>query len=184
MTLEEFYYVSQIVASVAVLASLIYLALQTRQNTLGQRALMHQMRIQQMQSELFARADPAIAAAMLAAEGDAAGLTEVQQRQFLYMTLAGLTSMEEQFRLHKAGQYDAEHWKSTRKTLDRYLRSPGARVIARMYHSMLDPDFAALVDQIIDDIRTQPNFDRRAVWTALMEEELRLSTPAAARAGS
>ena len=44
MSLEEFYYVSQIIASTAVLASLIYLALQTRQTSRNQRAQMNQAR--------------------------------------------------------------------------------------------------------------------------------------------
>ena len=180
MTLEEFYYVSQIVASAAVLASLLYLAQQTRQNTLGQRALMHQQRILQMQSDLHVRADPVIAAALMTAESGSAEMTEVQLRQFLAMTLSGLTSMEEQFRLHRAGQYDAEHWATTKKTLAVYLRLPGSRVIARMYRSMFDPDFAAILDQLIGEARAQPNFDRRAAWNAMMEEELRLSAPAKA----
>ncbi len=184
MTLEEIYYISQIVASVAVLASLIYLALQTRQNTLGQRAMMHQMRIQQMQSDLHLRADPVIAEAMIAAEAGSADLTEVQLRQVIATNLSGLTSMEEQFRSHKAGQYDAVHWITTKKTLALYLRTPGSRVFARMFRGIFDPDFAAILDQIIDEARSQPQFDRRQAWNAMMEEELRLSTPAAARTGS
>jgi hypothetical protein len=180
MTLEEIYYISQIVASVAVLASLIYLAVQTRQNTVGQRALMHQQRILQMQSDLHVRADPVIAAAQVAAEPGNADMTEVQLRQFIAMTLSGLTSMEEQFRLHRAGQYDAAHWATTKKTLAVYLRTPGARVIARMFQGMFDPDFAAILDQLIGEARVQPHFDRRAMWNAMMEEELRLSAPAKA----
>ena len=42
MSLENFYYISQIIASFAVLASLIYLALQTRQTSKNQKALMNQ----------------------------------------------------------------------------------------------------------------------------------------------
>ena len=182
MTLEGFYYISQIVASVAVLASLIYLALQTRQNTLGQRAMMHQQRVLQMQTDLHVRTDPALIEAMLAAESGHADVTEVQLRQFLYLGLSGLTSMEEQFRLHKAGLFDAKHWMTTKKTLAVYLRMPGTRVVARMYRGMFDPDFAAILDQIIDEARVQPYFDRRPAWNAMMEEELRLSTPATATA--
>jgi len=179
MTLESIYYISQIVASVAVLASLIYLALQTRQNTLGQRAMMHQMRTQQMQSDLYAGADPANVEAMIAADDGDPGLTETQFRQVFNLTLSAMTSMEEQFRLHKAGQYDAQHWASTRKTLDIFLRRPGRRVIVRMFRSNLDPDFVALVDEIIGENRARPPADWRPAWNAMMEEERRLSTPAA-----
>ena len=180
MSLEELYYVSQIVASVAVLASLIYLALQTRQNALGQRALMHQQRILQMQGDLHKRTEPAVAEALIAAETGDAAITEVQLQQYIGMTLSGLTSMEEQFRLHKSGQYDATHWAASKKTLALFLRTPGSRVIARMYRGMFDPEYATLIDQIINEARAQPSVDRRSVWTAMMAEELRLSTLPAA----
>ena len=184
MTLESIYYLSQIVSSVAVLASLIYLALQTRQNTRGQRAMMHQMRIQQMQSDLQIRADPSIAAAIIAAETGANDLTDIQRLQLMVTNLSGLISMEEQFRLHKSGQFDSEHWSTTKKTLAVFLRSPGSRVIARIYRGMFDPDFAAVLDQIIDETRVLPYVDRRLAWNAMMQEELRLSTPATAKAAS
>lgn len=182
MTLEEIYYISQIIASIAVLASLIYLAQQTRQNTLGQRALMHQQRILQMQGDLHMRADPSVAEALIAAERGDAAMTEVQLRQFLALTLSGLTSMEEQFRLYKTGQFDEAHWLTTRKTLAVFLQRPGARALARMYRGLFDPEFAALLDQIINEARAQPEFDRHAAWKALMEEELHLSTPASGKA--
>jgi len=178
MTLEGIYFISQIIASVAVLASLIYLAQQTRQNTLGQRAVMHQQRILQMQGDLHKRMEPALAEAVLMAEGGDAAMTEVQLRQFLALQLTGLTSMEEQFRLHKAGLFDAAHWSTSRKTLAFFLRSPGSRVIARMYKGIFDPEYALLLDEIIAEARTLPHVDRRAAWNSLMEEELRLSTPA------
>ena len=38
MTLEELYYISQIVAAVAIFASLVYVAIQTRQNSRLMRA--------------------------------------------------------------------------------------------------------------------------------------------------
>ena len=44
MTLEEIYYISQVVASVAVIASLVYLALQTRHAARSTRAAMHENR--------------------------------------------------------------------------------------------------------------------------------------------
>lgn len=44
MTLEEIYFISQTVASVAVIASLVYLALQTRQAARNAKAAMHENR--------------------------------------------------------------------------------------------------------------------------------------------
>ena len=44
MTLEEIYFISQTIAAVAVIASLVYLALQTRQAAKNSRAAMHESR--------------------------------------------------------------------------------------------------------------------------------------------
>ena len=44
MTLEEIYFISQSIAAVAVIAFLVYLALQTRQAAKNSRAAMHESR--------------------------------------------------------------------------------------------------------------------------------------------
>ena len=41
MTLEEIYYISQIVAVIAIFCSLIFVGLQMRQSARNQRAVMH-----------------------------------------------------------------------------------------------------------------------------------------------
>ena len=61
MSLEEFYYVSQIFASIGVLASVIYLALQTRQTARNQKTALHQERVIQMANDLQRSIEPAIA---------------------------------------------------------------------------------------------------------------------------
>ena len=60
MSLENLYYASQIVASFAVIASLIYLALQTRQTARNQRTLMHESRVQMISRDFERMMDPAL----------------------------------------------------------------------------------------------------------------------------
>ena len=63
MPLEDLYFISQIVAAVAIVASLIFVGLQLRQSDKTQRALMHQ-----------ARADRSVGVAQLMSDPDVAQL--------------------------------------------------------------------------------------------------------------
>lgn len=64
MSIEEIYYVSQIISSIAVLVSLIYLALQTRQTSRNQKAQMHESRSLWLRHEVRLMGDPAVSTAL------------------------------------------------------------------------------------------------------------------------
>jgi hypothetical protein len=61
MTLEQIFYLSQSVASVAVVGSLIYLGLQVRSAERGQRAIMQQGRADRASNAALAIASPELA---------------------------------------------------------------------------------------------------------------------------
>lgn len=61
MTLEQIFYLSQSIASVAVVSSLIYLGLQVRSAERGQRAIMQQGRADRASNAALAIAHPELA---------------------------------------------------------------------------------------------------------------------------
>ena len=61
MTLEEIFYVSQSIASLAVVGSLIYLGLQVRYAERSQRGIMQQGRADRTSQASLAMADPVLA---------------------------------------------------------------------------------------------------------------------------
>jgi hypothetical protein len=81
MSLGDFYTISQILASAAVFASLVYRALQTQQAALHQKSTLHQNRAAQFSHDFALRADADIAAVLAAVDAGDEPLTEVQFRQ-------------------------------------------------------------------------------------------------------
>jgi hypothetical protein len=58
VSIEDIYYVSQIISVVAVIASLIYLSLQVRQTERNQRAMMQQGRADRVSDAVMRTSDP------------------------------------------------------------------------------------------------------------------------------
>ena len=149
MTLEGFYYISQIVASVAVLASLIYLALQMRQTARNQQAQMHANRIQLIRDDTARIGDPAFAPiwqAGLLADPD---MDDASIRQFYMFVHSVLLNIQEQYHEYLEGMINKQRWEPSVRTLEFMLGSPGFRATFQMRRQTLDVEFTSLVDKLI-----------------------------------
>ena len=172
MTLEAIYYISQIVASVAVLASLIYLALQTRQTAKNQQAQMHAMRVQLIRDDSARIGDPVfgpIWRAGLLADPDMDDASIGQFQQFAY---GMLLNMQEQYHEYLEGMINNRRWQPTVRTLEMYLSAPGFRATFHGRRQTLDVEFAAFVDKLIAGKKgTQRTHFRLEQWRSLAAAE-------------
>jgi hypothetical protein len=106
MSLESFYYISQIIVSFAVLASLIYLAMQTRQTTKNQRALMNQGVINRISDTIHWMSEPRMVDLNVRITAGETRLN-AQELYLLNLRLRGiLTSVQDTFVQHQAGLVD------------------------------------------------------------------------------
>jgi len=156
MSLEEFYYVSQIAASVAVLASLIYLALQTRQTARNQQAQMHATRLQYVRDDVTRLADPAFSGTFRMGLAGDPDLKAEEGWQFVMTAYGLLLSFQEQFHEFHEGMLNKRRWEPSRSTLKRQLSSPGFRAVFHLFRAQLDTQFAAAVDEIITEVKASP----------------------------
>ncbi len=172
MSLEEFYYVSQIAASVAVLASLIYLALQTRQTARNQQAQMHATRLHYVRDDVTRLADPTFYKTYRSGLAGDPYLKAEEGWQFVMTAYGLLLSFQEQFHEFHEGMLNKRRWEPSRSTLRRQLSSPGFRAVFRLFRPQLDTHFAAAVDEIIAEVKTSPaeqiSFTK---WQLLAAEE-------------
>jgi hypothetical protein len=127
MTLEELYYVSQIVAALMIFASLIFVGLQMRQSARNQRAVMHANRNQLITESLRLMGEPALARVYSAGAAAAPDMDALEVNQFVFLVRATLSSMQHQFLEWQEGLIDDARWKITRTALDNLLTSPGWR---------------------------------------------------------
>ncbi|NWG93263.1 MAG: hypothetical protein HXY21_12285 [Parvularculaceae bacterium] len=120
MTLEFIYYVSQIVAVVAIVGSLVFVAIQTRQNGRTMRA-----KAAWDAQASFAEINDMLAAGGLISEVSYKAFTATEtlspyERYLMHRLIRGLLQRAEaQFALYRNGVLDAEVWRLRRG----YLRS-------------------------------------------------------------
>jgi hypothetical protein len=172
MLLEEFYYVSQIVASVAVLASLIYLAVQTRQTSKNQQAQMHAARLQVINALVSKTGDPAFSQTWQTGLTGEPGLSEAQAREFGSVAYMLIQTFQEQHLELQEGMIDVRRWSGSKHALRQLLAQPGFRAMFKLLRNTLDKEFVVLVDALIVETKGQlpaPNIG--PVWQMLAAEE-------------
>src|SRR5271166_1384321 len=127
MSLEEIFYVSQSVASVAVVGSLIYLGLQVRGAERAQRAIMQQGRADRAAHGAMSAADSDLARVFRKAMAGDPELTRDEFAQWMMICRAMFLSGEDSFLQYKAGQLDRKAFDSYVAGVAFYMRSPGMR---------------------------------------------------------
>jgi len=172
MSLESSYYVSQIVASIAVIASLVYLAVQTRQSAHSQLAQMHLGRTMLMHETMLKMLDPDLGPLVTAGHRVAPEMRDDEIMRYYLFAVATTRNFEELFREWQEGMLADDRWMTTRNVLRGVLRAPGYRAILRVLRDGLDPAFVAVTDTLIEEVRGRPRVDPVAEWRSAAAREL------------
>jgi hypothetical protein len=176
MTLEAIYFVSQTISSVAVVASLIYLALQTRQTARNQRALMHQARVDTMLQEFAWGTDATMMPAILKHTMPADTPDTDAERYLSYFRLL-FAHCEEAFQQWREGMIDTRRWRSTERNMRFVLAFPGNRAAWKLLRVAFDADFAAVVDALCTNAAHERPPSGGSVWKQLADQELAAVSP-------
>lgn len=172
MTLEETYYISQVVASVAVIASLVYLALQTRQAARSTRAAMHENRAATVLRHIDKVTEADFHPIWLKGLSASPDMTDAEIGKFSLQAAGWVVMWEERFRERKEGMLDENRWASSEATISRMMRSPGFRAVVTSLRARLDPDFGALMDKHANLGRAAPAVSAAAAWREAAAKEL------------
>jgi hypothetical protein len=120
--------VAELLAAFGVIASLIYLAVQIRQNTESVRMASHHGVTDQVQrSNLAFVQDAEIAELLARGLPDTSSLSDVDRIRFEGILLAIFRTYEELYQLHRKGLTDDELWDSREQSMMRWLSYPGVR---------------------------------------------------------
>jgi hypothetical protein len=164
MPLEDINSVSQIVASAAVVASLIYLAQQTRQTARNQKALMHDSRVQMISRDFERMMDPAFSPVIMRGMAGDETLTDAEVTQFQLFARMLLLQWEERFRQRREGLLDSERWQSDEKGIRIFLNSPGYAAVTELVKVNLDKEFAAWLQTVMNEPAGAPLGSFPAAW--------------------
>ena len=151
MTLSDLASFGSFISGVAVVASLIYLAVQIQQNTRHTRALIHQGSAARTNSIMMGLMPADFCAAWI--EGNYANATPelIKQRQFFYHCLTALNAMEDHHLQHKDGLLSQEQYARGCDNFRRLLMEPGFRDYWTTYRNNIisvAPNYCAFVDSL------------------------------------
>jgi hypothetical protein len=171
MTLENIFYISQSIASVAVVASLIYLALQVRQAERSQRGMMQQARADRTANASLATADPELARIWLKGMAGDTDMTPVEFTQWMLMARGAFLSGEDSILQYKAGLLSRATYETYVAGVRFFLARPGFRVAWRLSRMQFGAEFRAFTDSILNDVPVMAAIDTHAEWNALVAAE-------------
>jgi hypothetical protein len=175
MSLSDVAALAGVVSSLAVLVSLVYLALQIRQAAHNQRAETQASVTARRVDFLMRIAEPGMAeVAMLGAAGDPVA-TPLQSFQYISQMQAALTNWEDEFFQHRNGMLDERRYRLQLAVNRDIFALPGARAVWRLSKTNFDPDFVAHMDAIVQSAQPQAQ-NLIDAWRAVAAEERAAAT--------
>jgi len=173
LTLSDLASIATVISGLAVVASLIYLAQQTRQNTRHTRALIEQARNRQIiESQMLFVTDAAVRD--LATRGDAAdpNMTGDEIRSYFRLVSSQLLLFEDLFYQHRAGLIDDERHDSTVTALKTTrVNKLGFRAAWQSCKPGMGLEFQNFIEGLLSTVEPQPGRDLVTVWHGLIARQ-------------
>ena len=153
MDLSQLADLGELLGGVAVVASLVYLAAQIRQNTRTVRAsTLHQNT--DLWSSLFLRlAEPDVARAYVAGMAGDRDIRPLQYTQFFFVCRSMFLAFENQYYQMRHGVLDSDAYAGYERSIStQFLAFRGFRLWWDMNRSVFSPEFVDHIDTMIADV--------------------------------
>ena len=150
MTLSDLASLGSFVSGIAVLVSLVYLAVQVRQSRKHTAAQISQSRVQigiEQQEKLIT--DPAVADIMMRGMRGDPNFTELDGYRFFFLLSNTFLGIEDEFRQHQAGLISDERHNGYVKRITIPMQMPGYRAMWMAQRDGFEPDFQAFMDALM-----------------------------------
>jgi hypothetical protein len=170
MSLSDLAAFGSFASGIAVLISLIYLALQIRQSAKNQRGTMHQMRAALSTDVMLHIAEAHLSQAFRAGLTGAADISEAEFWQFFYAASAIMRTTENAYIQRRDGLVDETHFASAKASARSFLANPGYRALWQATRLGREPGFRAFMDALESEVDTAAPVDVFAAWKSLLPE--------------
>jgi len=149
MTLEQIFFASQSISSIAVVGSLIYLAQQVRYAERSQRAIMQQGRANRASQGSLTIANPELARVWQKAMTADPDLTPVEFTQWIMICRAMFLSGEDSFLQFHAGLLDKHAFDSYAAGVRYYMSAAGMRAAWQLTQGQFGKEFRDFVNSML-----------------------------------
>jgi len=157
MSLSEIASIATATSGLAVTVSLIYLAIQTRQNVRHTTALIQQGTAARTTNILLGRMNAEAVAIWIEGNGGTPTPELVREHQFHNQCGIAMIAMEDYFSQHELGLLSAEHFSRGSETFRNRLKEPGLRAYWMKERDMLAkaaPGYCAYIDSLCTEETT------------------------------
>jgi len=152
MTLSDLANLAQIIVALAVIASLIFVGLQIRQNTKSAKSSTLQLNADHWLNYFSIISDPKFTDIYAKGSLGSDDLDQNQFRQFFLLCRATFMGMENQHYQFQHGLLDSDTYAGYRVTVrEQILAFPGIRAMWRLVRHSYGADFVAFMDKQIAD---------------------------------
>ncbi len=165
MTLEQWANVGELVGGIAVVASLIYLAIQIRQNTATVKSATLAQNTDIWQGMLLEIAKPEFSQAYLKGAAGKPDLSAEELRQFYYICRILFVAFENQFYQYSHETLDRDTYLGYERTIKKQLLSaPGFQIYWQLCRQEFSPQFMQRVDDLIREMPQADPMTLAAAW--------------------
>src|ERR1043166_8220525 len=156
MSLSDLASLGSFVSGFAVLASLIYLALQVRQTKHNQQIAIRHSRVSRIVELHLALADPGVVDAWLHGSGNSQEITQTQLSQFINLCRALFFHFEDSFYQREEGLLNDDAFETVVAGARLSARSPGWRAAWKMARPNFGGPFLAFMDEVVAGSASEP----------------------------
>jgi hypothetical protein len=156
VTLSEIASIATAISGLAVTVSLIYVAIQTRQNVRHTRALIHQGTAARTTALLLGTMNAEAAAAWIEGNGGTPTPDAIRKRQFNQHCGTAMIAMEDYFSQHEDRLLSEEQFARGSETFRALLREPGLQAYwlrQKEVMSKAAPRYCAFIDSRCEPVR-------------------------------
>jgi hypothetical protein len=147
MNLEQLSWLGSLLSGLGVIATVIYMSIEIRNNTSAVRASAFQEVVDSFASISFDIAkDKSLTELFLRAGRDATALNEVERAQYSFMLLSFLRRAESVYFQSEVRTLHERHWSGIRASIEWVMATPGARAGWSEIKTRFNPQFSAFID--------------------------------------
>ncbi len=172
MSIPELASIISIISGIAVLFSLVFLALQIRQANRNQKSLMQQGRTNRTVEIMLRMTDRHVGQTIEVAHTNCATMNPAQIWCFYGFAGAMFWTYEDSFLQLQANAIDAASWQSDETTLRRLLAFPAYRVAWKMARDSMGPKFRDYIDFVVRDVERDGSESLSDLWITFATEEM------------
>ena len=151
MNLQDFANIAEVVGAIAVVISLIYLAIQVKSTTEQNRATMEQAIADSLSDIMMVASSSDVGAVIERGLSDMGSLNDVEKRQFAFYLSGWFRVFEQAHRQFLRGFLDAEVWSGHQAYLGALMQSDSVQRYWDARQKVYNPKFRALIRQLVEN---------------------------------